>query len=170
MADSATLIGDLGAKYGPVGAGLAIGTAAKYGLTLNEGKPITWRGVVTDLLLQGALGLIAIAFSDVFGLTGNAKVFVGALAALNSARLVTWARDTFFDRAKQQGDLLGAIKATEGVATVQAGAAATDATPIAAKLTVFRNADPRTAGVETLAEGPLPKTGADFNELLRKLD
>lgn len=92
---------EIGAKYAPIASGLIIGTAAKYGLSLTDGQPITWRAIVADLLLQGALGLIAIAVSDVLGLSGNARVFVGALAALNSARLVAWARDTFFVRVQR---------------------------------------------------------------------
>lgn len=158
---------DLASKYGPIGAGLLIGTAAKYGLTLSESQPITLRAVLADLLMQGVLGLIAIAVSDVLGLTGNARVFVGALAALNSARLVTWVRDNFFKRA-QQLDLVGAIKSADAVAEVPAGPAA--APPTTAKLTVFRSADPRAAGVETLADGPMPKTSADFQQLLDRID
>jgi hypothetical protein len=166
MADP--LIDQLAAKYGPIAAGLVIGTMAKYGLTLSEGQTVTLRGVLADLLMQGVLGLVAIAVSDLLGLTGNARVFVGALAALNSARLVSWARDTFFKRVQQQ-DLIGGIKATDAMATVPPGPASPAIGPGAAKLTVFRNADPRTAGVEALAEGPVPKNTAEFNELLDKL-
>lgn len=167
MADALSWTNEAAAKYGPIAAGLLIGTAAKYGLTLSEGQPITLRGVLADMLMQGALGLIAIAASDVLGLTGNARVFVGALAALNSARLVTWARDTFFKRVQQQ-DLTGAIKATDALAEVSAGPAST--TPSAAKLTVFRSVDHRAAGIEKLTEGPLPKNGAEFDALLGRLD
>ena len=102
MSDPVGWLGEAGAKYGPTGVGLLIGTAAKYGLTLSEGKQVTWGGLIADLLLLGMLGLIAILIADYFDLTGNARVLAGALAAVSSDRLVRLARDRFMRRVEDE--------------------------------------------------------------------
>ena len=155
----------LTARYGPTIAGLIIGTAAKYGLTLTEGRKLTWRGVIADMLLLGMLGLIAIAITDWFSLTGNARVLAGALAAVSSDRLVRLARDRFLRRI--DGDLAPAIRSTEAMARVKAGHhPATTAT-----VTVFKNKDPRTAGIEMLGDELMPKRGSsDLSALLADFD
>ncbi|WP_174298795.1 hypothetical protein [Sphingomonas bacterium] len=89
---------DWAARLVPIATGLGLGTAAKYALSMMDGAKITARGLVIDLLLQGVLALIALAISDAAGLTGNARVFVGALVALNSDRIVRKVRDVFFDK------------------------------------------------------------------------
>ena len=172
MADPVSWAGAAGVKYGPTAAGLLIGTAAKYGLTLSEGKRPTWKGVVADLLLLGMLGLIAIAISDaasrVVGLTvsGEMRVLVGSLAAVSSDRLVRLVRDRFMKKVETEIDAtLKASPAT--LAEIPAGPTAAPAST--AKLTVFRSADPRAAPLERLAEGPLPKSSAELNELIDKL-
>ncbi len=104
MTDPVTWAGTAGAKYGPTIAGLAIGTAAKYGLAINEGRPLTWRGVLADLLLLGILGLIAVAISEFAAhlthtpVGTDFRVLIGSLAAVSSDRLVRLARDRFVER------------------------------------------------------------------------
>lgn len=104
MPDPFSWAGVVSAKYGPTIAGLAIGTAAKYGLALNEGRPLTWRGVLADLLLLGILGLLAIAISELVAqvtrtpIGTDFRVLIGSLAAVSSDRLVRLARDRFVDR------------------------------------------------------------------------
>lgn len=107
--------------YGPTSAGLAIGTAAKYGLTINEGRPLSWRGVLADLLLLGMLGLLAIAIADWLALTGNARVLAGALAAVSSDRLVRLARDRFMRRVEVETSALGDAARAAEVTKVPAG-------------------------------------------------
>ena len=94
------------ARYGAVAIGLAIGTAARYGLALGDGKRLTWRGILADLLLLGILGLLAVIASDWAGLTGNAKVLAGALAAVSSDRLVRLVRDRFEKAATDRLDTM----------------------------------------------------------------
>ncbi len=98
------------AKYGAVALGLLIGTAAKYGVAINDGETPTWRTVIADGLMLGMLGLIAVVAGDVFALTNqNARVFVGALAALLSARLIKIVRDKAEKRAERIAeDYIGA--------------------------------------------------------------
>lgn len=91
---------DAAARVGPIVAGLVLGTAAKYALSMIDGGRVTARVLVIDLLLQGVLALIAMAISDLAGLSGNPRVFVGALVALNSDRIVRKARDAFFDKVQ----------------------------------------------------------------------
>jgi len=103
-----SIAGIAGAKYGPTIAGLAIGTAAKYSLALTEGRKLTWRGVLADVLLLGMLGLLAIAISDgaarIVGVTVGTdyRVLIGSLAAVCSDRLVRLARDRFFKRVAEE--------------------------------------------------------------------
>lgn len=98
-------LSDATARYGAIALGLLIGTAAKYGVAINDGTPPTWRTVIADVLMLGMLALIAVVASDVFALTNqNARVFVGAVAALLSARLIKLVRDKAFNRAERLAD------------------------------------------------------------------
>lgn len=108
-------------KYGAIVGGLAIGTAAKYGLALTDGKRLTLKGAVADLLLLGMLGLMAVLFSEALHLTGNAKVLVGALAAVSSDRLIRLARDRFLKAADGQMSKLLPPVEQEAVVEVPAG-------------------------------------------------
>lgn len=117
MSEPLTWAGAALTKYGPTVAGLAIGTAAKYGLALNEGRPLTWRGVLADLLLLGILGLLAIAISELVAqvtrtpIGTDFRVLIGSLAAVSSDRLVRLARDRFIDRVG--ANLTAAIDPTD---------------------------------------------------------
>lgn len=108
MAEPVSIFGAASAKYGATVAGLAIGTAARYGLALSEGRKLTWRGVLADLLLLGMLGLLAIAISDaaarVVGISVGTdyRVLIGSLSAVCSDRLVRLARDHFFKRVSDE--------------------------------------------------------------------
>lgn len=89
-------------RYGAVAVGLLIGTAAKYGVAINDGEPFRWRIFIADTLMLGMLGLLAVIAGDVLSLTNqNARVFVGALAALLSARLIRIVRDKALKRAER---------------------------------------------------------------------
>lgn len=120
MPDPLAWLGEASAKYGPIAAGLVIGTAAKYSLTMGEGKSLTWRGVIADLLLLGMLGLLAIVIADWMSLTGDLRVLSGALAAVASDRLVLIVRDRFI--RKVESDLEVTTMASPAtLATLPAG-------------------------------------------------
>lgn len=102
MADPAGLIEGWIGRNSAIIVGLTIGTAAKYGLTLTEGRKLSWRGVIADLLLLGMLGLLAVTVADWCSLTGNARVLVGALSAVSSDRLIRLARDRFLKRVEDE--------------------------------------------------------------------
>lgn len=95
-----SLIGAAAAKYGATAAGLAVGTAARYGLAIKAGRRFGPKDVVADLLLQGVLALIAVFITEQLHLTGDYQALVAALVALNSERLVKLARDHFFGRVE----------------------------------------------------------------------
>jgi hypothetical protein len=97
-------------RYGATVVGLALGTAAKNGLALNEGRPITWRSLLADTLQMGFLCLIAVSVSDYLGLTGNAKVLAGAMAAVSSDRLIVAVRRKFEERFAAELDQLPASR------------------------------------------------------------
>lgn len=74
-------------------------------VAINDGDTPTWRTVVADILMLGMLGLIAVVAGDLFSLTNQkTRVFVGALAALLSARLIKTVRDKAGKRAEQIAD------------------------------------------------------------------
>lgn len=114
-------VGAAVAKYGAIVGGLMIGTAAKYGLALTDGKRLTLKGAIADLLLLGILGLLAILVSDSLALTGNARVLAGALAAVSSDRLVRLARDQFMRSAEGQISKLMPPVEKEAILHVPAG-------------------------------------------------
>ncbi|WP_298690189.1 hypothetical protein [uncultured Sphingomonas sp.] len=97
---------DAAARYGPILIGLGIGTAAKQGLALNDGKAFTWRAFIADILLLGFLGVVAVSVADQFHLTGNAKVLMGAMTAVSSDRLVRAVRKKFEQRVASEIDQL----------------------------------------------------------------
>ena len=99
-------LNDAAARYGPIVVGLGIGTAAKQGLALSDGRPLSWRGFAADILLLGFLGLVAVSVADQFQLTGNAKVLMGAMAAVSSDRLVRAVRKKFEQRVAVEIDQL----------------------------------------------------------------
>lgn len=153
---------DLG-KYGLTGVGLIIGTAAKYGLTLQEGQRLTWRGLIADALQLGMVGLISVGIADWASLTGDARVFSGALAAVSSDRLIRLAREQFMQRMGVAEMMRGAPDGT--VVKVDPGPSSTPAT-----ITVTRPRDPRAAGVEALAHELLPTDRKGFEHLIEKMD
>lgn len=103
-------LSDAVSRYGATIVGLVVGTAAKNGLALNEGKPITCKSLLADALLLGLLGLIAVSVSEYFGLTGNAKVLSGAMAAVSSDRLILMVRRRFEQRLTAELDQLPASR------------------------------------------------------------
>lgn len=161
---------DLIARYGAIVIGLTIGTAAKYGLLLSDGKRPTLGNLLIDALLLGMLGSLAIAVSDWLHLTGNAKVLCGALVAVSSDRLIRLVRDRFLKAADGQMSRLIPSGDREAILSVPAG-----------------KGEPDAIGVQVPPTSPAERVGASLRrnfgrsgdrrgvpedqiELLRKLD
>lgn len=86
------------AKYGAIAVGLAVGTGAKYGLTLVEGRKITLRLIIIDALLIGMVALLAATACEKLHIDGNAAAMVSALFAVSSDRVLRMLRERFLRR------------------------------------------------------------------------
>lgn len=89
------------AKYGTIVAGWVIGTAAKYGLTLGEGRKVTPRMILIDLLLMGFVVLLARWIIERLGLNAGDAATIAALIGLSSERIIRLVRQWFLKRADE---------------------------------------------------------------------
>jgi len=86
------------AKYGAVLMGWLIGTAAKYGLMLGEGRRITLKVLLIDLLLMGMVVLLARWVIARLGLNPSDAATCAALIGLASDRIIRMVRVWFLKR------------------------------------------------------------------------
>jgi len=86
------------AKYGAVVLGWLIGTAAKYGLMLGEGRKITLKVLLIDILLMGMVVLLARWVIARLGLNPSDAATCAALIGLASDRLIRMVRVWFLRR------------------------------------------------------------------------
>jgi len=87
-------------RWLPIGAGLAIGTSARYGLMLSEGRRLTWRSVVADTLMIGLVALVASETADRLGLSGTSAALLSATLAISSDRVIRLVRERFARRVE----------------------------------------------------------------------
>lgn len=83
-------------KYGWIWVGVSFGFAAKYGLLMKKGRPITIRMVVADALLIGMVALIAFNIITRLGLEGEASALVTSLVAVGADRSIRLMTDRFW--------------------------------------------------------------------------
>lgn len=83
-------------KYGWIWVGVTFGFAAKYGLLMKKGRPITARMVVADMLLIGMVALIAFNVVTRAGLHGEASALVTSLVAVGADRSIRLLTDRFW--------------------------------------------------------------------------
>lgn len=102
------------AKYGAIVMGWAIGTAAKYGLMLGEGRKISLKTLVIDLLLMGMVVLLARWVIARLGLNPSDAATCAALIGLSSDRLIRMVRVWFLKRvdAELRDHVKGEIRQT----------------------------------------------------------
>lgn len=102
------------AKYGgPLIAsvlGVSIGTAAKYGLTMHEGRKIKRSEVLSDLLLIPFMCLISGVATEWLGLTGIRATCLAAFLGISSYRVVEILRQRFIQRLAAEVALLDQAK------------------------------------------------------------
>ncbi len=89
------------AKYGAIVVGWLIGTSAKYGLTLGEGRKVTPKMVVIDLLLMGFVVLLARWIIERLGLNPGDAATIAALIGLSSERIIRLVRHWFLKRSDE---------------------------------------------------------------------
>lgn len=85
-------------KYGAIMTGWAIGTAAKYGLMLGEGRRVTLKVLLIDVLLMGMVVLLARWVIARLGLNPTDAATAAALIGLSSDRLIRMVRVWFLKR------------------------------------------------------------------------
>lgn len=85
-------------KYGWIWVGITFGFAAKYGLLMKRGKPITVRMVIADALLVGMVALIAFNIITRAGLHGEASALVTSLVAVGADRSIRILIDRFWQQ------------------------------------------------------------------------
>lgn len=98
------------AKYGAVLLGVSIGTAAKYSLSMGEGRKITAAEVVSDLLLAPMMVLISATIGARLGADPMTMTTVAAFVAVSSDRFIRMLRDKFMQRAAAEIDLINRQK------------------------------------------------------------
>lgn len=98
------------AKYGPPllasVLGVSIGTAAKYGLTMSEGRTVKRSEVISDLLLIPFMCLISGTATAEMGLTGLWATTLAAFLGISSYRAVEIVRRRFLERLASEVALL----------------------------------------------------------------
>lgn len=80
-------------NYGAILLGVVLGVLAKYGLMVGEKRPITFRIIISDLLLVGFVSVLAISSIKRIGVNGIDAVLVAALFALTADRAVKMVRN-----------------------------------------------------------------------------
>lgn len=102
------------AKYGAVIMGWLIGTAAKYGLMLGEGRKITLKVLLIDLLLMGMVVLLARWVIARLGLNPSDAATCAALIGLASDRIIRMVRVWFLRRvdAELRDHVKGEVRQT----------------------------------------------------------
>jgi hypothetical protein len=93
-------------KYGAVLLGVSIGTAAKYGLSMHEGRQITTAEVISDLLLVPFLVLIAAFAGTKLGADPMMMTTLSAFVAISSDRLIRLLRQKFMQRVASEVEML----------------------------------------------------------------
>lgn len=153
--------------YKPILIGLLIGTGAKYGMSMSEGRKVTFRDVVIDILQMAMLALAAKAAIEQVNLSEGAKLLLCAVFALSGQRVLNLAKTKF---NKQLSGVEGAIDGTRGGAVVELGDMP-EHSGQPQSITVIRANNAGAAGVEQMArEMQLPHDTAEFNDMLDKLE
>jgi hypothetical protein len=97
-------------KYGWIWVGITFGFAAKYGLLMKKGKPITVRMVIADALLVGMVALIAFNIITRAGLHGEASALVTSLVAVGADRSIRILIDRFWRQVDAAMPDMGRVK------------------------------------------------------------
>lgn len=88
------------AKYGTLVGGWFIGTAAKYGLAIGEGRKVTRRMIMADILLMGLVVLLCRWLVQWIGLDPAGAATIAALVGLQSEPIIRLVRIKFLKRVE----------------------------------------------------------------------
>lgn len=95
------------AKYGAVLLGVGAGTAAKYKLTLSDGRKLTWGEVASDMLLVPMVVLVAAYVGAKLGAEPHLQAVLAAFFAVSSDRLIRILRERFIQRVAKETEVPG---------------------------------------------------------------
>lgn len=95
------------AKYGAVLLGVGAGTAAKYKLTMSDGKRLTWGEVASDMLLVPMVVLVAAYVGAKLGAEAHLQAVMAAFLAVSSDRLIRILRERFIQRVAHETQVPG---------------------------------------------------------------
>jgi hypothetical protein len=105
------------AKYGPLVGGWMIGTGAKYGLVISEGRKVTGRMIVADLLLMGLVVLLSRWLVEWLNLNPAGAATIAAMIGIQSEPLIRMVRIKFLKRVEQELDehVTGRVRQVAGI-------------------------------------------------------
>lgn len=101
------------AKYGAVILGVSIGTAAKYGLTLGEGRRVTRSELLSDLLLVPFMVLLSAWIGSKLGADPMNMTIWAAFIAISSDRVIRLLRERFIQRIAEETAVIQLRKGEE---------------------------------------------------------
>ena len=90
------LVGD---QLAQTGLGLAIGTAARYAMRIQDRLPIGRREILADILLLGINALLTLFVIERLGTTGKGAILTAALFGIAQDRVIRALRQRFEKRA-----------------------------------------------------------------------
>lgn len=85
-------------KYLPILLGVGAGTAARYRLSMSRGRPLTWREVLSDLLIMPFIILLAGYASGKVGADPETAGMIGAFLGLTAIQATWMLRERFLQR------------------------------------------------------------------------
>jgi hypothetical protein len=85
-------------KYLPILLGVGAGTAARYRLSMSRGRPVTWREVLSDLLIMPFIILVAGYASGKVGADPETAGMIGAFLGLSAIQITWMLRERFIER------------------------------------------------------------------------
>lgn len=105
------------AKYGAVVVGVGIGTAAKYRLNMGEGRVVTRKEVLADLLLVPFVIMLAAYVGTKLSADPHLMAIIASFMSLSADRLIRMLRERFLQRVDQEvagraSQLLGVARET----------------------------------------------------------
>lgn len=121
MAQGTTVMTPVGealiAKYGTLVGGWFIGTAAKYGLVIGEGRKVTKRMIMADILLMGLVVLLCRWLVLWMGLDPSGAATIAALVGLQSEPIIRLVRIKFLKRveAELEAHVKGEVRQAAGI-------------------------------------------------------
>lgn len=89
----------IASKYGPTAFGVVLGFLARYAELIDQGRDVTRRVIITDLLIFGMVTSLATAIADLAHMPAIVATPFGAMAGFSGLQLCRLASRRFFANA-----------------------------------------------------------------------